>query len=483
MTALAKDFRHAFRALSRSPGFALLAVATLALGIGANTAIFSVARAVLWKPLNFPRPDRLVALEEQDRDGTPCNLGFPTYQDWRARVKSFQDIAVMSYWNPTLAPEGGSPAEKLEGLRVTNGFFQVLGVRPLYGRDFVREEDRPGANRVVILGYGLWKRRFGGDPTLPGRVVRLADKSYFVAGVLPRDFESVFSPFPGRPTEIWSPLGYDQTIPYACRDCRHLRAFGRLTANATLGSARAELAAVQTGIVSEHPTDYPNTGVFVEPLQGNLTDRFRNVLLTLLAGVGFVLLIGCANIASLLLARAASRQREVAIRCALGANGRRIIQMFLAEALLLAGGGGLLGVAATSATLRSLLALAPAAIPRLADTRLDPTVLAFAAACSVASGLAFGLLPALRLARLDPEPRLREGSGGSESRGARRRAGLLVVFDAALVFALLFGAALLVKSVRLLLSEDPGFTAAGVLQMEVTISGPVLGKPYTPAGS
>jgi putative ABC transport system permease protein len=471
-----QNIRYAFRTLAKSPGFAAVAVLTLALGIGANTAIFSVVRAVLLKPLGFAHPERLVTLEERDQDGTAENTGFPTYQDWRSRSKSFEDVVVMSYWSPTVAQEVGSEAEKLEGERVSDGFFRMLHVRPMLGRDFLKEEDRRGANHVVILGHGLWKRRFGADPNLPGRTIRMGSQSYLVAGILPPDFESVFSPFPGRPTEIWSPLGYDLSLPYACRDCRHLRAFGRLKPGRSLAAARSELAALQAAIVAEHPGDYPTSGIFVEPLDRQLTGKARPALWTLLAAVGFVLLIGCANVASLLVARAAGRQREVAIRCALGADRRRIVRMFLTESLLLAAAGGVLGVAAAGATLRMLLSAAPAGLPRLDATHLDASVLAFAAAVSIASGLIFGLAPAMRLGRLNPEPYLREGSGGSASRRSRRTSGLLVAFDAALAFVLLFGAGLLVKSTSRLLDVDPGFVPGGVLQMEVTISGPVLGQ-------
>jgi putative ABC transport system permease protein len=471
VTGLLADLRYALRTLAKNPGFTAVAVATLALGIGANTAIFSVVHAVLWKPLGFPNPERLVTLEERGSDGKPSLTGFPTYQDWRARAGSFEDVAVVSYWIPTLAPDGGYEPEKLEGLRVSDGFFRMLHVRPILGRDFQREEDRPNQNRVAILSYGLWKRRFGSDPTLPGRSIRIGDRSYLVAGILPPDFESVFSPFPARPAEIWSPLGYDSSLPQACRDCRHLRAFGRVKAGVSLASARTELAAVEAGVVAEHPADYASAGIFVEPLDKQLTGKARPALLTLLAAVGFVLLLGCANVASLLIARADGRRREVAIRCALGAGERRIARMFLTESLLLAAAGGLAGVATAAATLRTLVSFAPAELPRLSGARLDGTVLAFAAGVSIASGLLFGLLPALRSARLHPEPFLREGSGGSASRRSRRTSGLLVAFDTALAFVLLFGAGLLVKSTARLLALDPGFVPAGVLQMEVSISG------------
>ena len=437
---------------------------------GAINALPLVVRSVLLKPLGFPHPERLVQLQERGQDGTPDNTGFPTYQDWRSRAKSFEDVAVMSYWTPTLAAEGGE-AEKLEGLRVSDGFFRMLGVHPILGRDLRLEEDRPNANRVVLLSHGLWKRRFGGDTSLPGKTIQMGDRAYLVAGILPPQFESVFSPFPSRPTEIWAPLGYDLSVPYACRNCRHLRAFARLRPGVTFGSARAEMASVQAAIVAEHPADYPTPGALVNPLEQELTTKSRPTLWTLLAAVGFVLLIACANVASLLVARASGRQREVAIRCALGADRRSIARLFLTEALLIASAGGLLGVAAAGATLQSLLAAAPAGVPRLADTRLDIWVLGFAAALSLGSGLVFGLAPAVRLARLDPEPFLREGSGGSASRRSRRTLSLLVAFDAALVFVLLFGAGLLVKSTSRLLAVDPGFDPAGVLQMEVSVSG------------
>ncbi len=483
MNSIEQDFRIAVRALAKSPGFTAVALATLALGIGVNTAIFSVVRAVLLAPLNFPHPEGLVKLEERGSDGLASNVGYPTYQDWRAGAKSFEEIAVASYWDPTLAPAKTHESEKLEGLRVSDGFFRMLGVRPMLGRDFTASEDRPKANRTVLLGYGLWKRRFGGDRDLPGRTIRMGDADYLVAGVLPPDFESAFSPFPSRPTQIWSPLGYDLSLPYACRDCRHLRAFGRLRDGVSLGAAQAELGALQAHIARAHPADYPSGGVFVRSFARQLTEKVRPALLTLLAAVGLVLLIGCANVASLLLARASMRQRETAIRCALGASPWRVARLFLAEALLLALAGGALGVAAASATLRALISFAPAELPRLEGTRLDPEVLAFAAAVSVLCGLLFGLAPALRAARLAPEPRLREGSRGSQGPRSQATLGTLVAFDAALAFVLLFGAGLLVQSAQRLLAVDPGFVSSGVLHLEVTISGPVRGRRYSPAGA
>ena len=471
MGSIRAQLRQILRRLVRAPMFTAITLLTLAVGIGANTAIFSVVHAVLLKPLGFSHPERIVTLEERDQDGTADNTGYPTYLDWRSRTRSFEDVAVMSYWSPSLGADGDSEAEKLEGMRVTAGFFQMLGVRPALGRDFLPEEDRPNANRVVLLSHGLWKRRFGADPAIAGRTIRMSDRSYLVAGVLPPDFESVFSPFPSRPTDIWSPLGYDLTLPYACRDCRHLRAFARVKPGISLESARTELASVQAGIVAEHPGDYPNAGVFLRPLGEQLTGKSKPALLTLLGAAGLVLLIGCANVASLLVARATRREREVAIRCALGADRRRIAALFLGEALWIAAAGGILGVAAAGATLQSLLAMAPAGLPRLFATRLDPTVLAFAFAVSIACGLAFGFVPALRLWRADPERALREGSGGSASRRSRRISGLLVTFDAALVFVLLFGAGLLVTSASRLLSVDPGFAPGGLLQMEVSVSG------------
>jgi len=470
MRTLISDVRHALRLILKSPGVAAVAVLSLALGIGANTAIFSVVHAVILKPLPFPRPDEIVSLEERNRDGSPSGqTGWATYADWRTRSRTLSEVAVASYWDPKLSA-AAAEAEKLEGLKVSDGFFRVLGIRPALGRDFLPQEDRPGAPRVAILSHGLWQRRFGGDPALVGRTVSISEIPFTIVGVLPADFESIFSPLNYKPAEIWSPLRYDASLKQACRTCRHLRAFGRLREGVSIERARAEMDAISATLVKEHPTDYGAAGAVVTPIAKKVTATLRPVLWALLGAVAFVLLIACANVASLLLAQAASRRREIAIRTALGAGRVRIGRMFVTEALLLACAGGVLGVLTSAWSLDALVRLAPGNLPRLAGVHVDGTVLLFSLAISLATGVLFGLGPALAFSRQDPQAAMRDGGGSGRGRSLRSM-GLLVSFDAALAFLLLFGAGLLVRSTARLLSVDPGFNAEHVLKLEIDLSG------------
>jgi len=471
MPTLFQDLRYALRGLRKSPGFTATAVATLALAIGANSAIFSVVRSVLLRPLPFARPERLMTLRERGNGGGGSNTGYATFVDWRKRSRSFDEIAVAGDWMPKLAASPGVAAERIQGARVSQAFFRLLGVRPALGRDFLPSEDAKGANRVVILADGLWRRRFGADPAIAGKTVRLGDNAYLVAGVLARDFEADFYSDPTKPAEIFSPLGYDASLPQACRTCRHLRTIARLKAGVTREQAASELTAISAALLREHPTEYPTVGVLVTPFADQLTARVRPLLWTLFAAVGLVLLIGCANVASLLLSRAGRRRQEIAVRTALGASRGRIAALFLTEALVLALIGGALGFLAATWTLQGLLGLAPAGLPRLGGVRLEGTVLLFTLAVSALTGLLFGLLPALRMSRGAVERALRESSRTTAGRGSRRFGGSLVVFDVAIALVLLAGALLLLKSTARLLHVDPGFRSAGVLTMEVDVTG------------
>ena len=471
MTRFVQDLRYAARTLARSPGFAATAVATLALGIGANTAIFSVVRGVLLRPLPFAKPDQIVSIQEREQDGSPSNVGYQTFLDWQARSRSFSQIAVASDWMPKLSAGPGVAAERVEGARVSDGFLRLLGVRPALGRDFLPSEDVAGANRVVLLSDGLWRRRFGADPAIAGRTIRLGDVAYLVAGVLPRNFEPVFTSDPTKPTEILAPLGYAAGLPQACRTCRHLRAIGRLRAGVHPAQAVSEMNILGTELLREHPTEYSRSDVLVRPFTDALTARAGPILWMLLAAVALILFIGCANVASLLLARADRRRKEVALRVALGASRARVAALFLVEALTLALIGGSLGFLAAAWTLQALLGMAPANLPRAGGIALDGGVLLFTLGLSLITGILFGVAPALRLSREPMEPSLRESAGASPGRRSRRFTGLLVVFDVAMAFLLLSGALLLLQSTFRLLRADPGFRSDEILTLEVDVSG------------
>jgi len=381
-------------------------------------------------------------------------------------------VAVAGYADYKLGSSNGREAEKIEGLRVSSGFFRVLGVKPELGRDILPSDDVKGAPRVAILSHGLWTRRFGADPAVVGRTIRVSDLPFTVVGVLPADFEAVFAPEPQKATELWSALRYDPSLSNACRTCRHLRAFARLKPGVSITTARAEMDTLARSLAREHPGDYPaaTAGAFVIPFASRLTEPSRPILWTLLGAVAFVLLIACANVASLILGQAAARRREIAIRIALGAARTRIVRMLWTESLLLAAAGGALGVAVASWLLPALLAAAPGRLPRAGDIRIDTAVLFFALAATVATSLLFGLLPALRMSREDPQTGLRDGAGSGRA-GSLASMGLLVSFDAAVAFLLLFGAGLLVRSTAKLLLVDPGFSTARTAKLEIDLSG------------
>ncbi len=469
MNGLLQDLRYVLRGFRKSPGFAAVAVATLALGIGANTAIFTVVDTVLLRPLSFPAPERIVTLWDRDSEGKPDNVGWPTFVDWKRETRSFSDIAVLSYWSPTLT--GGLRAESLEGLRVTEGFFRTLGVSPALGRDFLPEEDRKDRNHVVILGNGLFERRFGGDRSIVGRAISLGGTPYTVVGVLPKQFDSVFSVDRHEDTQIWSPLGYDATIPWACRDCRHLRAIGRLKPGASLAAANLDLNRVETSLFRAYPKEYASPKTSVIPLVQQLFGKVRVSLLAMLAAVALVLVMACANVASVLLARVGERRKEIALRFALGASHGRVVRLLLTESLLLSLFGGALGLAIAAGASRGLAAAAPVDLPRLSSMAIDLRVFFVCLLTSIATGIAFGLGPAFAMGRFDSAAALADSSGGTAGRQRRRFLAGLVVADVALALVLLSGAGLLVRSVSRLFGVESGFDASRVAKLDVHLSG------------
>ncbi len=464
-----QDARYAVRTLRRTPSFALAAILTLALGIGANTAIFSVVDAVLLRPLPYPDPERLVVFADGNAEGQPGNIGYLTLVDYRERAKTLAHVAAIRSWTPTLVTH--DEAERITALRVSWNYFETLGVTPALGRTFTRDEDRPDHWRVLIISDGLWRRRFGADPGAVGRTVRMNDRDYRIIGVLPAGYEPVLSRRYYARAEMWAPLGYDAAGSSSCRSCQHLRAVGRLRSDATMASARAELNAIRAALARTYPTEYAPAEVAVLRLPDAVAGPVRSVLLPLLAAVGLVLLIACANVANLALVRSIHRAREMAVRAALGAGRGRLARQHATESLILGLAGGAAGVALAAVSLRSLLALAPASIPRLDLVSLDARVFLFALLLSVATGVLFGLLPAWRAAASDPQRALAAESratAGRASYGARR---LLAVGDLALALVLLAAAGLMLRSVARLARVDAGFEARDVLTLQFSLVG------------
>jgi putative ABC transport system permease protein len=471
---LRQDVRYGFRMLRRSPGFTAAALLTLTLGIGANTAIFTVVDAVLLRPLPYADPDRLVTVGDRNaaslaQTGSPRPVGFATMADWRARSRSFEQLALMRSSMPTLVTDG--EAERLPGARVSWNYFDMLGVRPAIGRGFLPEEDQPDRSRVVLLSDRLWRRRFGADPSIVGRTIVLNDREFRVVGVMPASFEPLAEAhYFGSDAELWSPIGYDLKGDSSCYSCRHLRGFGRLARGATIEQATAEMNAIRDRMRQEHPTDFDPGSVAIVPLRAALTESVRTPLVVLMGAVGFVLLIACANVANLLLARSVTRRTELSVRAALGADRRRIVRQLLTESAILGLAGGVAGAVFASAAVRGLATLAPVTLPRMDHVALDGRVLAFTAAVSMLTGFVFGLVPALRAGAADARGTLTAGARGHIGGRSRFRAAL-VVADLTLALVLLAGAGLMLRTVSALAAADPGFNPERILSLQFSLVG------------
>jgi len=470
----AQDVRFGARMLRRNPGFAAAAVVTLALGIGANTAIFSVVNAVLLRQLPFHEPGRLVTIAETDPDTLqPLTVDFTTTHDLRESSKSFQSLSLSRGGNGAMM-EGGEP-ELINGLRVGYDFFGTLGVKMALGRTFLPDEDRPDNRHFAILSHELWVRRFGADPRVLGRVIHLTDSAFTIVGVLPPGVPVQLIPGAENRPEIFMPLGYGLNEPSACRGCQHLRLIGRLKPGVSVAAAGAELNTIMKGIVREHPTSYANgVGVRVTSLRERLVGRVDTALWVLLGAAGFVLLIACSNVANLILARSSGRSREMAVRAALGAGRRRLGTQMLTESLILALVGGAAGVALAAAGTRLLVAMAPAEIPRLDEIRMDFAVLLFAVIASMLTGLLSGIAPALRASRVDLNDSLKEAAKSTEGASRHGVRNTLVTVQIALAFVLAVGAGLMGKTILRLLEVNPGYDPHNVL----TLMTYVYGKQY-----
>ena len=471
MRSIWQDLRYATRVLAKSPGFAAVAVLTLALGIGANTAIFTVVYGVLLRPLPFPQPDRIVQLAEAFReDSDEMDLSWNELEHLREYGQLFEHIAGYTDVGFNLAT--GTEAEHVRGVPASAEYFQVLGVRPALGRDFLPEEDRGEGQRVAILSHELWLRRFGGEPGLIGRKILLSGDAYTVVGVMPAGFDPRANSElnPGTRADVWVPLAL---VAKSAGSGENLAVIARLNSTVTT----AQLLSQMDVVTRDFRVRYPNVVgqelvMSFRPYQAMIGLGMRPFLLVLLGAIGFVLLIACANVANLFLARGSSRGREIAVRVAMGASRGRLIRQLLTESLLIALAGGALGLMVAYAGLSSLLATAPVNLPRVSDIRLDGWVFVFAFLISIATGAAFGVAPALYATKTNLNESLKEGEGRASAGAgrARLRQGL-VIGELALSLVLLTGAGLMIATFERLMNTSPGFDPHHVLTMQFWMTG------------
>ncbi len=469
MNILLTDIRYAIRMLLKSPAFTIIAIIALALGIGANTAIFSVVNAVLLRPLPYQTPQELVWLwgTNPQNDIERETASYPDFHDWRQQAQSFTDVAAFSNGAPILGGLDGEPERLRAGLAVGD-LFAVLGVEPALGRKFLPEENDEGKHRVVILSHALWQRRFGGDARIIGQQVMINNNQHAIVGVLPETFQD---PLPGESQrlEMWLPLAVTANMQQSRRS-DFLNVVARLKPGATAKQAQVEMRAIASRLEKQYPNTNTGWGTIVQPLHETITGDVRPALLVLLGAVSVLLLIACANVANLLLARATARQREIAIRAALGASRGRIIAQLLTENVLLSLCGGVLGLLVAYWGMDALLALSPGNIPRLDTIGIDREVLVFTIGVSLLTGLVFGLAPALTVSKLRLNDTLKEGGrSGAEGGTARRLRSGLAVGEIALSFVLLVGAGLLIRSFMQLQDVHPGFSADHLLTVKLSL--------------
>ncbi|HTX42312.1 MAG TPA: ABC transporter permease [Acidobacteriaceae bacterium] len=466
MNRLANDVKHALRVLLKAPGFTFAAVAALALGIGANTAIFSVVDAVLLKPLSYPDADRIVQFGSRSTTIASFLSAVPEFHLYQRQTQVFQEVAAYDMAGPGFNLTGDRP-EQIQGIHVTEDYFRLFGAPVILGRTFTREEDSPNGGRVVVLSYGLWQRRFGGDPAIVGKTLLLGNEPYTIIGVIGKEFLS------DPQADIWLPF---QFPPVSSDMNNYFRVAGLLRPGVSLAKARAQLRVAAAEFHREYPTTNPHEEFHIEPLRDSIVGDAGRSLLILLGAVGLVLLIACSNVANLLLVRATARKREFAIRTALGAGRSRILRQLLTESVLLSVTGGVVGLCVGFAGVRALLAISPADLPRVGENGsavyIDWRVMVFTLAVSVVTGILFGLAPAFSAARVDLNATLKEGSSrsGTGFRQGRIRS-FLVVAQVSLALVLLVGSGLLIRTLIALHAVEPGFDARHVLTMEMSLTG------------
>jgi len=481
MRNLIQDLRYGARMLLKKPGFTVIAVITLALGIGANTAIFSVVNAVLLRPLPYAEPGRLVALWESNakRSESREAISYPNFFDWRAQGKSFERVA--SFYTNNMALTGVATPVNLSSAVVSPDLFATLGVKPQLGRWFVAEEEKPGI-RAAIINHGLWRRQFGGDPNIVGRALTLNGKQFNVVGVMPAGFQF---PIEAEPIEVWvtSSIDGEKTDPkepslIEQRGAHYLQAVGRLKPGVTLEQAQAEMDVIGANLEKQYPDSNTRRGVKLIPYHDDLMSDYSEALWLILGAVGCVLLIACANVANLLLARSTARYREMAVRAALGANRWRVIRQLLTESLLLSLGGGLLGLLLAWWGTAALVRLIPEDVPRLTEININGRVFGFTLLVSVVTGVVFGLAPALQASKIELTEAMKEGSRSAGAGGGRGRLrSALVIAEIAIALVVLIGAGLLLQTFRRLQQVDLGFDTHNVLTATVELPDARYPKP------
>ena len=474
MKSIWQDMRYGWRVLLKHPAFTAIAMLALALGVGANTAIFSIVNSILLRPLSYERPDRLMMVWERNaKKGMEIPTSLPNFVDLRDNNQGFEGMGAFT--DATFNLTGGDEPQRVIGMRVTASLFNMLGTQPLQGRVFLANEDQPTAERVLILSHGLWQRSFGANPNLVGRTVALNGESYTVVGVMPQGFRFppsftatiASSQYTMAQADLWVPLKTD-AVPMA-REMRSLFMLGRLKPNVEPAQAEAELNVIARRLQQEYPID-ADMGVGVIPMQKQVTGDIKLALVVLFCAVGCVLLIACANVANLLLAKATGRQKEMAVRTALGASRARIVRQLLTESVLLGLVSGVLGLLLAVWGVRQLIALSPPSLARLHDVTIDGRVLVFTLLVSLLTSLVFGLAPALQASKSDLNEMLKEGGRSNAASGRQNRLrAILVVSEVALALVLLISAGLMLKSFVRLQNVNPGFNPANLLTLELQL--------------